>query len=63
MYGNPRTVYAATWLGVYVTTDGGANWTLLGAGLPNVWVKGMYLSDTGLLRVAAYGRGLWEIQL
>jgi hypothetical protein len=58
-----QTAYAATQLGVYVTFNGGTNWTLLGAGLPNVWVKGMYLSDGGLLRVAAYGRGMWEIQL
>src|SRR5437660_7326307 len=33
------TVYAATWIGVYRTTDGGAHWTLFGAGLPRVDVS------------------------
>ena len=31
-----NTVYAATWLGVYRTTDGGASWSQFGAGLPTV---------------------------
>jgi photosystem II stability/assembly factor-like uncharacterized protein len=60
---NGNTVYASTWIGVYVTYDGGANWALLGAGLPNVWARGLSISASGLLRVATYGRGLWEIQL
>jgi photosystem II stability/assembly factor-like uncharacterized protein len=59
-----NTVYAGTWIGVYVTRDGGANWTLYGAGLPNVDVTGLYLSpEERFLRVATYGRGVWEIDL
>ncbi len=59
-----RTVYAATWIGVYVTRDGGASWKLFGAGLPNVSVTGLYLSpDEDFLRIATYGRGVWEIDL
>jgi hypothetical protein len=55
-------VYAGTDLGVYVTHDGGANWALFGAGLPVVRVQGLYLSPTDdFLRVATYGRGVWEI--
>ncbi len=57
-----NTVYASTWIGVYVSRDGGAHWALLGAGLPNVWVQGLSISDSGVLRAATYGRGLWEIQ-
>ena len=58
------TVYAATWIGVYVTRDAGKNWKLYGAGLPNVWVVGLYLSpDEDFLRVATYGRGVWDIDL
>lgn len=58
------TVYAATSIGVYVTHDGGNNWSLFGAGLPNVSVRGLYLSpDEGFVRVATYGRGVWEIDL
>ena len=57
-----RTVYAGTDLGVYVTHDGGASWALFGAGLPVVSVQGLYLSPTDdFLRVATYGRGVWEI--
>ncbi len=59
-----KTVYAGTWIGVYVTRDGGASWKLFGAGLPNVSVTGLYLSpDEDFLRVATYGRGVWEIDL
>ncbi len=59
-----KTVYAATWIGVYVTRNGGASWSLYGAGLPNVSVIGLYLSPgEDFLRVATYGRGIWEIDL
>ena len=58
------TLYAGTWIGVYVTRDGGASWKLFGAGLPNVSVVGLYLSpDEDFLRVATYGRGIWEVDL
>jgi photosystem II stability/assembly factor-like uncharacterized protein len=56
-----QTVYAATWIGVYVTTDGGANWTLFGSGLPTVNVTDLYMpTDGSYLRVSTFGRGVWE---
>jgi hypothetical protein len=59
-----NTVYAATWIGVYITRDGGKHWRLFGAGLPNVYVAGPYLSpDQDFLRIATYGRGVWDIDL
>jgi photosystem II stability/assembly factor-like uncharacterized protein len=59
-----KTVYAATWLGVYETTDGGANWQLFGSGLPMVNVTDLYMPPDGsYLRVSTYGRGVWEIRL
>ena len=59
-----RTLFAATDIGVYWTKDGGANWSLFGAGLPNVSVRGLYVSPEGrFMRVATYGRGVWEIDL
>ena len=59
-----RTLFAATDIGVYWTQDGGANWRLFGAGLPNVSVRGLYVSPEGrFMRVATYGRGVWEIDL
>ncbi|HKF57788.1 MAG TPA: hypothetical protein VKJ45_20185 [Blastocatellia bacterium] len=58
-----NTVYAATWIGVYRTTDGGASWSLFGAGLPNVEAADLYMPPDGsFLRVATYGRGVWEIR-
>ena len=56
-----NTVYAGTWLGVYDTTDGGASWHLYGSGLPMVVVSDLYMpTDGSFLRVATYGRGVWE---
>ena len=52
-----KTVHAGTWIGVYRTRNGGAAWSLLGAGLPNVSGTTLYLSpDEDFLRVATYGR-------
>jgi photosystem II stability/assembly factor-like uncharacterized protein len=58
-----KTLYAATWIGVYATTDGGANWHLFGSGLPIVNVSDLYMpTDGSYLRVSTYGRGVWEIK-
>ncbi len=57
-----NSLHAVTALGVYRTTNGGANWALFGAGLPTVRVMGLWIApDGGLLRAATYGRGAWEI--
>lgn len=59
-----NTVYAATWLGVYRTTDGGVSWTQFGAGLPTVQVSDLYMPrDGSFLRASTYGRGVWDIAL
>ena len=58
-----NTVYAATWIGVYETTDGGANWHLFGSGLPTVNTSDLYMPPDGsYLRVSTYGRGVWELR-
>ena len=58
-----NTLYAATFLGVYRSTDGGASWARFGAGLPFVEVRDLYMAPDGsFLRVASFGRGVWEIQ-
>lgn len=57
-----NTVYAATFLGVYRTTDAGAHWSRFGAGLPFVEVDDIYIApDASFLRIASFGRGVWEI--
>ena len=59
---NNNTIYAGTELGVYRTTDGGNTWQRYGVGLPAAWVTDMFIGRTGaILRVATFGRGLWEI--
>jgi subtilisin-like proprotein convertase family protein len=59
-----NTVYAATWLGVYRTTTGGANWSLFGTGLPQGRATDLWVApDSSSLRVATWGRGVWEISV
>jgi hypothetical protein len=56
------TIYAATHVGIYRTVDGGASWESYGAGLPTVRVNDIYMPpDGGFIRIATYGRGLWEL--
>lgn len=57
-----NTIYAGTDLGLYFTTDGGATWDRMGDGLPIVPVRDIYVAkNQDFIRVATYGRGLWEI--
>ena len=59
-----NTIYAATFLGVYRTTDAGATWARFGANLPMVEVDDIYMPPDGsFLRIATFGRGVWEIHL
>ena len=56
-----NTLHAATWIGVYETTNGGTSWHLFGQGLPVVTVSDLYMpTDASYLRVSTYGRGVWE---
>jgi hypothetical protein len=57
-----NTVYAATFLGLYRTTNGGTSWSRFGAALPFVEVDDVYVApDASFLRIASFGRGVWEI--
>jgi hypothetical protein len=57
-----QTIYAGTDLGMYRTTDGGQTWRRYGNGLPLARVDDIFIGKTGaLMRIATYGRGLWEI--
>ena len=57
-----NTILAATHVGIYRTTDGGANWEPFGNGLPTVRVNDIYLPPDGsFVRLATYGRGIWEL--
>lgn len=57
-------LFAGTDIGVYQSTDGGANWTPLGTDLPRVPVFDAEISDVHrVLRIATHGRGLYEINI
>ncbi|MBI2382124.1 MAG: hypothetical protein HYV16_15325 [Gammaproteobacteria bacterium] len=57
-----QTLYAATHLGVYRSTDGGASWVRFGTGMPLVNVTDIYLSaDSSLVRASTFGRGFWQL--
>jgi hypothetical protein len=57
-----QTLYAATHVGVYRTTTGGAEWEPFSNGLPTVRVNDIYMPPDGsFTRIATYGRGIWEL--
>jgi hypothetical protein len=59
-----QTLYAATDLGVFRSTNAGATWANWGTGLPNVRVSDLYASPDGSFLIAStYGRGIWELPL
>ena len=67
VYVDPRdpsgsVVYAATHVGLYRTLDSGVSWESYSAGLPTVRINDMYMPPDGaFIRVATYGRGIWEL--
>jgi hypothetical protein len=61
---NSNVLYAGTDIGVYNSTDGGANWIPFGTGLPRVAVFDIAIQPPNrVLRIATHGRGMWEIPL
>jgi hypothetical protein len=61
---NSNNLYAGTDIGVYSSTDGGANWAPFGTGLPRSSVFDLQIQPSfRLLRAATHGRGVWETAL
>ncbi|MFZ0639957.1 MAG: hypothetical protein WA020_03515 [Candidatus Acidiferrales bacterium] len=59
-----NTLYVATDVGVFVTTNGGTSWLELATGLPHVECTSLKLNNTArVLRVGTHGRGDWDLQL
>ncbi|MBX7185211.1 MAG: proprotein convertase P-domain-containing protein [Vicinamibacteria bacterium] len=57
-------LYVATDIGVYGSTDAGATWNPVGAGLPRVAVFDLAIQNQSrTLRIATHGRGMWELTI
>jgi photosystem II stability/assembly factor-like uncharacterized protein len=57
---NPDVLYVGTDFGVYVTTDGGRRWDVVGANLPSVQVSDLRFHERdNVIVISTYGRGLW----
>lgn len=56
-------VYVGTEIGVYMTADGGANWSVFGTGLPVVPTFDMEITnaDPRMVRIATHGLGMFQI--
>jgi hypothetical protein len=60
----PNRVYVAADIGVWGSSDGGANWGPLESGLPDAAVLDLQIHKTlRLLRASLHGRGLFELKL
>ncbi|CAN5670778.1 hypothetical protein BH20ACI4_BH20ACI4_21800 [soil metagenome] len=62
---NSNNLYAGTDIGVYASTDGGANWQPFGTGLPRVAVFDMAITNAAprKLRIATHGKGMYDITI
>ena len=61
---SPEGIYVGTDAGVYYRDSTMGDWVAYSDGLPNVIVNELEINyQSGLLRAATYGRGLWESHL
>ncbi|MFC2160776.1 hypothetical protein ACFLRW_02905 [Acidobacteriota bacterium] len=59
---NNKILYVGTDLSVYITTDGGKNWSVLGANLPSVYAHDLIVHPRdNIIVVATHGRGMWAM--
>jgi len=57
---NPNVLYVGTDFGVFVSTNGGARWEVLGGNLPSVQVSDLQIGTRdNVLVISTYGRGMW----
>jgi hypothetical protein len=61
---NPDQIFIGTDIGVFKTSNKGKMWIRFSENLPTCAVNDMQLhSESRLLRIATYGRGIWERKL
>jgi hypothetical protein len=61
-----NTLYVGTDIGAFSTTDGGVNWSPLGAAssMPNAQILSLTIHNPSrTLRAATHGRGVWDLNL
>jgi photosystem II stability/assembly factor-like uncharacterized protein len=59
---NKDILYAGTDIGVYVTTDGGETWNVLGGNLPSTFVHDLIIHPRdNIIVIATHGRGMWAL--
>jgi len=56
-----ETIYVGTDIGVFRTRNSGTFWSSFNAGLPPVIVSALASQSAGLIQVATYGRGVYEL--
>jgi photosystem II stability/assembly factor-like uncharacterized protein len=60
----PRMIFVGTDIGIFQSTDEGANWISFNSGFPSVQIYDMkYKQTVGLILVATHGRGCWTFDL
>ncbi len=59
----PTTLYVGTDIGVFRSTPDGTNWETFNIGLPPTIITELDAQPGGLMQVATYGRGAFEINL
>jgi photosystem II stability/assembly factor-like uncharacterized protein len=59
---NPNVLYVGTDFGVYISTNGGDRWQVLGGNLPSGQVSDLaFQTRDNLLVISTYGRGMWVL--
>jgi len=59
---NPDILYLGTDMGVYVSTDGGRSWQVLGSELPSCYVHDLIVHPRdNVIVIATHGRGMWAL--
>jgi len=57
-----KILYVGTDVGVYVSTDGGQTWNVLGGNLPSAYVHDLIIHPRdNIIVVATHGRGMWAL--
>ena len=61
---NEKVLYVGTDLGVYVSTDGGQKWQVLGSQLPTTFVSDLVIHPRDdIMVISTHGRGMWGMDV